>query len=63
MNLAKGKILYPLPIKSCKIYDEDFTFKSYNNLTWPFIFLETFSSLAIILGVFHTHSLCSDKVL
>ena len=45
MNLAKGKILYPLPIKSpCTIYDVDFIFKSYNNLTWPFIFLDLMNS-------------------
>ena len=37
MNLAKGKIPYPLLIKStCTIYDVNFIFKSYNNQTKPF---------------------------
>ena len=45
MNLAKGKILYPLLVKStCTIYDVNFIFKSYNDLTYPLIFLDLMNS-------------------
>ena len=46
MNLAKGKILYPFLVKSpCTIYDVNLIFNSYNDLTYPLIFLDLMNSL------------------
>ena len=46
MNLAKGKIPYPLLIKStCSIYDVNFMLKIYNNLIYPLIYLDLMNSL------------------
>ena len=47
MNMAKGKIPYPLLLmkSSSTIDDVNFLFKSYNNLTYPLIFLGRMNSL------------------
>ena len=46
MMLAKGKIIYPLLIKStCTIYNVNFIIKSYNNITNPIVFFDLISCL------------------
>ena len=45
MNLAKGKIPYPLLIKNtCTIYGVNFIFEGDNSSTYPLIFLDLMNS-------------------